>query len=72
MPTRASAPRSTGRPLSRDELAAIAEAYETDATSGPPRSTGPRHGDGILDADLLAGLDEAAAHGFLVEAGTTG
>ena len=59
----------TGRPLSRDELAAIAVAYETDAISGPPRSsTGPRHGDGILDADLLAGLDEAAAHGFLVEA----
>ncbi len=59
----------TGRPLSRDGLAAIADAYETDATSGPPRSsTGPRHGDGILDADLVAGLDEAAAHGFLVEA----
>ncbi len=57
-----------GRPLSRAMLAAVAEAFEIDATSGPPRSSsGPRHGDGVLDADLAAGLDEALAHGFAIE-----
>jgi DNA-binding CsgD family transcriptional regulator/tetratricopeptide (TPR) repeat protein len=57
-----------GRPLSRAMVAAVAEAFELDATSGPPRSSsGPRHGDGVLDADLAAGLDEALAHGFAVE-----
>jgi DNA-binding CsgD family transcriptional regulator/tetratricopeptide (TPR) repeat protein len=57
-----------GRPLSRATLAAVAEAFEIDATSGPPRSSSaPRHGDGILDADLASGLDEALAHGFVIE-----
>ena len=43
-------------------------AFEVDATSGPPRSsTGPRRGDGVLDADLAAGLDEALEHGFVLE-----
>ena len=57
-----------GRPLSRAMVAAVAEAFEIDATSGPPRSSsGPRHGDGVLDADLAAGLDEALAHGFAIE-----
>ena len=33
-----------------------------------PRSvSGPRRGDGVLDADLSAGRDEALEHGFLVE-----
>ena len=59
-----------GRPLSRGELVAIAEAYETEATSGPPRSSSaPRRGDGVLDADLVAGLEEAAEHGFVIETG---
>ena len=57
-----------GRPLSRATVAAVAEAFEVDATSGPPRSSsGPRQGDGVLDADLAAGLEEALAHGFAIE-----
>jgi DNA-binding CsgD family transcriptional regulator/tetratricopeptide (TPR) repeat protein len=57
-----------GRPLSRAAVAAVAEAFEIDATSGPPRSSSaPRHGDGVLDADLSAGLEEALAHGFALE-----
>ena len=57
-----------GRPLSRETLAAIAEAFEVDATGGPPRSSSaPRRGDGVLDADLTAGLDEAIEHGFVIE-----
>ncbi|HYH92594.1 MAG TPA: LuxR C-terminal-related transcriptional regulator [Candidatus Saccharimonadales bacterium] len=57
-----------GRPLSRSEVVAIADAYETEATSGPPRSSSaPRRGDGVLDADLVAGLDEASEHGFVLE-----
>lgn len=57
-----------GRPLPSTALAAIAEVFESDATSGPPRSSsGPRHGDGVLDADMAAGLDEGLEHGFIVE-----
>ena len=57
-----------GRPLPRAAVAAVADAFEIDATSGPPRSSSaPRHGDGVLDADLAAGLDEALAHGFVLE-----
>ena len=57
-----------GRPLSADQLAAVGAAFEQDATRSAPRSvTGPRIGDGILDADLLAGRTEALANGFLVE-----
>ena len=49
-----------GRPLSRATLAAVAEAFEIDADGGPPRSSSaPRRGDGVLDADLAAGLEEA-------------
>lgn len=55
-----------GRPVTRAELAAIAAAFEASAVRPPPRSTSlPRHGDGILPADLAAGLDEAIEHGFL-------
>jgi hypothetical protein len=47
---------------------AIAEAFELEATSGPPRSSsGPRRGDGVLDADLAAGLEEGIEFGFIVE-----
>jgi DNA-binding CsgD family transcriptional regulator/tetratricopeptide (TPR) repeat protein len=57
-----------GRPLPRAALAAIAEAFEAETTGGPPRSTAaPRHGDGVLDADLAAGLEEAIEHGFVLD-----
>ena len=56
------------RPLPADQLAAVGAAFEQDASRSAPRSvTGPRIGDGILDADLLAGRTEALANGFLVE-----
>ncbi len=56
------------RPLDRQALAAIAETFEIGATSAPPRSSsGPRRGDGILDADLTVGLDEAIEYGFINE-----
>jgi DNA-binding CsgD family transcriptional regulator/tetratricopeptide (TPR) repeat protein len=57
-----------GRPLGRDDLVAIGEAFEAGATSAPPRSSsGPRRSDGVLDADLTAGLDEATEHGFVID-----
>jgi len=57
-----------GRPVDRDELAATAAAFELTTDRLPPRSsTLPRHGDGALDPDLAAGLDEALAAGVLVE-----
>jgi DNA-binding CsgD family transcriptional regulator/tetratricopeptide (TPR) repeat protein len=56
------------RPLSRAQLAAVAAAYEVGTDRSAPRSvSGPRVGDGVLDADLLAGLEEAIANGFMVE-----
>jgi DNA-binding CsgD family transcriptional regulator/tetratricopeptide (TPR) repeat protein len=57
-----------GRPLRRADLAAIAEEFEADLTGGPPRSSNaPRRGDGVLDADLTHGLDEAVEYGFVRE-----
>jgi DNA-binding CsgD family transcriptional regulator/tetratricopeptide (TPR) repeat protein len=57
-----------GRPVDRDELAAIAAAFELTADRLPPRSsTLPRRGDGALDPDLAAGLEAALEHGTLVE-----
>ncbi len=57
-----------GRPVERVALSAIADAFEVDAVGGPPRSSAaPRLGDGVLDADLTAGLEEATEHGFVVE-----
>ena len=57
-----------GRPLDRSELAAVAITYEELVEGLPPRSTTrPRRGDGVLDADLRAGVVEALDHGFLVE-----
>ena len=57
-----------GRPIDHDELAATAAAFELTADRLPPRSsTLPRHGDGALDPDLAAGLEEAVAAGVLVE-----
>ena len=57
-----------GRPFERAELAAIAEEFEAELTGGPPRSSNaPRRGDGVLDADLTHGLDEAIEYGFVRE-----
>jgi DNA-binding CsgD family transcriptional regulator/tetratricopeptide (TPR) repeat protein len=57
-----------GRPVDRDELAGTAAAFELTTDRLPPRSsTLPRHGDGALDPDLAAGLEEALAAGVLVE-----
>ncbi|HET7028943.1 MAG TPA: LuxR C-terminal-related transcriptional regulator [Candidatus Limnocylindrales bacterium] len=59
-----------GRPVDRDELAATAAAFELTADRLPPRSsTLPRRGDGALDPDLAAGLEEALERGVLVEDG---
>ena len=56
------------RPLGADQLAAVAAAFEVDTDRSAPRSvTGPRAGEGVLDADLWAGRSEALANGFLVE-----
>ena len=56
------------RPITAERLAAVAAAFEMDSSRAAPRSvTGPRIGDGILDADLLAGRTEALANGFLIE-----
>ena len=56
-----------GRPVDRDELVEIAAAFELTTERLPPRSsTRPRQGDGVLDPDLAAGLDEALAEGILV------
>lgn len=58
---------AAGRPLDRRTLAAVATAFELDRPSGPPRSSSaPRRGDGVLDADMTAGLDEAIEHGFVL------
>jgi len=62
-----------GRPLSTTELADVAVAYELTAEGRrPPRSTNaPRRGEGVLDADLSAGLAEGVAHGMLELDGMT-
>jgi len=55
------------RPVSVEELAIAAAAFEADGTTRlPPRSsTLPRRGTELLDADLAAGLTEAIEHGFV-------
>jgi DNA-binding CsgD family transcriptional regulator/tetratricopeptide (TPR) repeat protein len=56
------------RPLTLDQLASVAAAFEVDTSRPAPRSvTGPRVGAGVLDADLWAGRTEGLASGFLVE-----
>jgi DNA-binding CsgD family transcriptional regulator/tetratricopeptide (TPR) repeat protein len=58
----------SGRPVDRGELADVAAAFELTADRLPPRSsTRPRRGDGALDPDLSAGLDEALEHRILVD-----
>jgi DNA-binding CsgD family transcriptional regulator/tetratricopeptide (TPR) repeat protein len=57
-----------GMPLDRKTIAIVEATYEALAEGIPPRSTSrPRRGDGILDADLRAGLEEATEYGFVVE-----
>jgi DNA-binding CsgD family transcriptional regulator/tetratricopeptide (TPR) repeat protein len=55
-------------PLTRAQLVSVAATFEGLVEGLPPRSTTrPRRGDGVLDADLRAGVIEALDHGFLVE-----
>jgi DNA-binding CsgD family transcriptional regulator/tetratricopeptide (TPR) repeat protein len=55
-------------PLERAAIASVAAAYELLVDGVPPRSTSrPRRGDGILDADLRAGLEAAIEAGFVIE-----
>ncbi|HEX9044145.1 MAG TPA: AAA family ATPase [Candidatus Limnocylindrales bacterium] len=55
-----------GAPLTASELAATAAAHDELAAGLPPRSTtAPRRGEGALDADLAAGLEEAIDRGFV-------
>ena len=56
------------RPLTLEQLAAVAGAFDADTSRAAPRSvTGPRVGTGVLDADLWAGRVEALANGFILE-----
>ena len=59
-----------GRPMTLEQLAGVAAAFDMDEERAAPRSvTGPRSsGGGVLDADLWAGRTEALANGFLIEA----
>ncbi len=58
----------SGMPMDRGDLAAAAITFEGLVEGLPPRSTTrPRRGDGVLDADLRAGVMDALDHGFLVE-----
>jgi predicted ATPase/DNA-binding CsgD family transcriptional regulator len=55
-----------GAAVNAAELAAAAEALEESMTGLPPRSTNaPRRGEGVLNADLRAGLAEAVDVGIL-------
>ncbi len=57
-----------GRMVDPERLARIAADFEIDTSRPAPRSiTSPRRGDGILDADVRAGLAEAVEHGYLIE-----
>ena len=56
------------RPLTPEQLAAVAAAFDADSDRAVPRSvTSPRAGAGALDADLWAGWEEALASGFVVQ-----
>jgi DNA-binding CsgD family transcriptional regulator/tetratricopeptide (TPR) repeat protein len=60
-----------GMPLDRAAIARVGEAFEAGSEGIAPRSTtGPRRGDGIVDADLRAGLEEAIEHNFAHETAT--
>ncbi len=58
----------SGMPLDRGALSTVATTFEGLVEGLPPRSTTrPRRGDGVLDADLRAGVMDAIDHGFLFE-----
>ena len=58
----------SGMPLDRGLLSTAATTFEGLVEGLPPRSTTrPRRGDGVLDADLRAGVMDALDHGFIVE-----
>jgi DNA-binding CsgD family transcriptional regulator/tetratricopeptide (TPR) repeat protein len=60
------------RPLTWEQLADVAAAFDLDTSRPAPRSvTGPRQGEGVLDADLWAGRTEALEAGFLIETDDT-
>ena len=57
-----------GRPLTPEQVAAVAADFEVETDRPAPRTSNVlRRGNGILDADLVAGLDEGIEHGFLIE-----
>lgn len=59
---------AAGRPVSQAQVAAAAAAFESEATRPAPRTAGgPRRGNGVMGADLLAGRDEAIEYGFVTE-----
>ena len=61
------------RPITRQNLAEAAAAFEVGAQRPPPRSTtAPRRSEGALDADLAAGVTEALEQGFIVPIGQDG
>jgi DNA-binding CsgD family transcriptional regulator/tetratricopeptide (TPR) repeat protein len=63
---------AAGCPLTPAQVAAAAAAFEAESSRPAPRSGhGPRHGDGVLGADMRAGRTEALEHGFTVETGGT-
>src|SRR3954468_21060392 len=56
------------RPMTTEQLAAVATAFDADSDRAAPRSvTGPRTGAAGLDADLWAGWADGLAGGFVVE-----
>jgi DNA-binding CsgD family transcriptional regulator/tetratricopeptide (TPR) repeat protein len=55
-----------GRPLGHAAIAHVAAAFEELAYGRPPRSAGiRRQNDGVLEPDLLAGIEEGIEHGLL-------
>jgi DNA-binding CsgD family transcriptional regulator/tetratricopeptide (TPR) repeat protein len=57
-----------GRPLDAEQLAAVAADFEVETDRPAPRTANVlRRGNGVLDADLTAGMEEGLQHGFLVQ-----
>jgi DNA-binding CsgD family transcriptional regulator/tetratricopeptide (TPR) repeat protein len=57
-----------GRALEPARLAIVAETFEAATDRPAPRTvTRPQRSDGVLDAELTAGVAEGLEHGFLIE-----